>query len=284
MESSAAAGRRSPERSVRAASRRTRSATSPTSSSASPPRRRATRLAATLGVIAAVGASACSRRRYVVSFFPMLCIAAAYYYLNRADPDCGTTFTWVTQGDGPEERLDGGWAIIVADMPRDAEPGLRRRALHLPARRLGRGGHPTSGPCSPSDRLDHRHDLDLLGRRRALGAHAADPALDRGRHARAVRGRGAVKVYTGDPPGSIEPALSWFNPFDDRRSRALTGGVLLGDLHLLGLGLVGWRSTRRPRTRPRARASPPIVSTLILVGDLRARHDRGAGFRGHQAR
>jgi len=28
----------------------------------------------------------------LVSFVPMLLIAAAYKYLNRADPDCGTTF------------------------------------------------------------------------------------------------------------------------------------------------------------------------------------------------
>ena len=36
----------------------------------------------------------------IVSFLPMLCIAAAYYYMNRADPDCGTTFAWVTQRAG----------------------------------------------------------------------------------------------------------------------------------------------------------------------------------------
>ena len=42
----------------------------------------------------------------LVAFVPMLFIAAAYYYLNRADPDCGTTFTWVTRAIGPEDRLD----------------------------------------------------------------------------------------------------------------------------------------------------------------------------------
>ena len=41
----------------------------------------------------------------IVAFLPMLCIAAAYYYMNRADPDCGTTFTWVTQAMGPEDGL-----------------------------------------------------------------------------------------------------------------------------------------------------------------------------------
>ena len=52
----------------------------------------------------------------IVSFFPMLCIAAAYYYMNRADPDCGTTFTWVSKAMGPKSGWTAGWAIIVADI------------------------------------------------------------------------------------------------------------------------------------------------------------------------
>ena len=46
----------------------------------------------------------------------MLFIAAAYYYLNRADPDCGTTFAWVTRAMGPHAGWMGGWGIIVADV------------------------------------------------------------------------------------------------------------------------------------------------------------------------
>ena len=37
----------------------------------------------------------------------MLLIASAYYYMNRADPDCGTTFTWVTKAMGPYGGLAG---------------------------------------------------------------------------------------------------------------------------------------------------------------------------------
>ena len=46
----------------------------------------------------------------------MLLIASAYYYMNRADPDCGTTFSWVTRAMGPSAGWIGGWAIIVADV------------------------------------------------------------------------------------------------------------------------------------------------------------------------
>ena len=41
----------------------------------------------------------------VLAFVPMLLIALAFKYLNQADPDCGTTFTWATRAFGPVDRL-----------------------------------------------------------------------------------------------------------------------------------------------------------------------------------
>src|SRR4051794_33635530 len=70
-------------------------------------------LAATLGlVIAVVGFQAPAI--LWLAFVPMAFTAASYYYLNRADPDCGTTFSWVTRAMGPSAGWFGGWAIIVA--------------------------------------------------------------------------------------------------------------------------------------------------------------------------
>ncbi len=72
-------------------------------------------LAATLGlIVAAVGFQAPAV--LWVAFVPMLCIASAYLYMNRTDPDCGTTFAWVTKAMGPWAGWMGGWAIIVADV------------------------------------------------------------------------------------------------------------------------------------------------------------------------
>jgi len=66
-------------------------------------------LAATLGFIAAIaGIGTGSPAIMLASFVPMLFIALAYNYMNRADPDCGTTFTWATRAMGPLPRLDGG--------------------------------------------------------------------------------------------------------------------------------------------------------------------------------
>ena len=44
----------------------------------------------------------------------MFFIAFAYRELNRAVPDCGTTFTWATKAFGPWVGWLGGWGVAVA--------------------------------------------------------------------------------------------------------------------------------------------------------------------------
>jgi amino acid transporter len=72
-------------------------------------------LAATLGFITAVVAFH-APAIMLLSFIPMLLIASAYYYMNRADPDCGTSFTWVTRAMGPRLGWLTGWVIVAADV------------------------------------------------------------------------------------------------------------------------------------------------------------------------
>ncbi len=52
----------------------------------------------------------------LAAFVPMACIAAAFYYLNKADPDCGTNFTWGVRAFGPKAGWIAGWGCIVADL------------------------------------------------------------------------------------------------------------------------------------------------------------------------
>ena len=69
-------------------------------------------LAAVLaGIVVAVGLEAPAS--LIVSFIPMFLIAASFYYMNRADPDCGTTFTWVTRALGPWAGWIAGWAVTM---------------------------------------------------------------------------------------------------------------------------------------------------------------------------
>lgn len=52
----------------------------------------------------------------LLAFIPMFFIAIAYQQLNKAEPDCGTTFTWATRAFGPWAGWIGGWGIIAADV------------------------------------------------------------------------------------------------------------------------------------------------------------------------
>ena len=69
-------------------------------------------LAAVIGAITAL-AGVNAPGVLLASFVPMALIATAFLYLNRVDPDCGTTFSWVTRAMGPWFGWIGGWAITM---------------------------------------------------------------------------------------------------------------------------------------------------------------------------
>src|ERR1700684_4669534 len=72
-------------------------------------------LAATLFfVVAAVGLK--SPLVAVLAFVPMLLCSIGFSELNKADPDCGTTFIWGTRSFGPSLGWFGGWATGAADI------------------------------------------------------------------------------------------------------------------------------------------------------------------------
>jgi amino acid transporter len=73
-----------------------------------------------------------------------------------------------------------------------------------------------------------------------------------------------VKVYTSHPAHSIQPAASWFNPFDISNLGALNGGILLAVFIYWGWdsGVSVNEETEDSSTAP-GRAA--IVSTFVLV-------------------
>ena len=77
-------------------------------------------LAASLGVVAAAVAFQ-TPAALLVAFVPMFLIAGSYYSMNRVDPDCGTTFTWVTKGLWTDSRLDFRLGALACRHPRDGE-------------------------------------------------------------------------------------------------------------------------------------------------------------------
>ena len=72
-------------------------------------------LAATLFfVVAAVGLK--SPLVAVLAFVPMLLCSIGFSELNKADPDCGTTFIWSARAFGPKTGWAGGWGVVAADV------------------------------------------------------------------------------------------------------------------------------------------------------------------------
>src|ERR1035437_1185276 len=74
-------------------------------------------LAATLGfIVADEGVATHAPAVLLAAFVPMLLVALGYRYMNRADPDAGTTFAWTTRAFGPGMGWMNGWAIFLADV------------------------------------------------------------------------------------------------------------------------------------------------------------------------
>jgi amino acid transporter len=72
-------------------------------------------LAATAAfLIVAVGLA--SPAAILVGFVPVLCIAIAYYYLNRQDPNCGASYSWVSRTLNPYVGWVSGWIQLAANV------------------------------------------------------------------------------------------------------------------------------------------------------------------------
>ena len=220
-------------------------------------------LAATLGFLAlAVGVF--TPAVLWVSFIPMLLVAVAYYYLNRADPDCGTTFSWVTRAMGPQLGWIGGWAIVVADvivMANLAEIAGSYTFLLFGATHAAASTFWVTfvgviwivimtAIVTVGIELSARTQWFLLAAEYTILIIFAVVAL--------------VKVYTQSPPGSVHPAWSWFNPFHIPSLNALIAGVLLAIFIYWGWdsGVTVNEETENSTHAPGVAA---VVSTVFLV-------------------
>jgi len=221
-------------------------------------------LAASLGlVVAAVGLQAPAIM--FLAFLPMLFIAGAYYYLNRADPDCGTTFSWVTRAMGPQAGWMGGWGIIVADIIVMAN--LAQIAGKYTFLLFGADGVAESKlwvtaagvvfiavltwVCYVGIEASARTQYYLLGAEIVTLVIFAAVALGR--------------VWFGNVEGSVTPTLNWLNPFAINDLSGLTAGILVAVFIYWG-----WDSTVTVNEETADSSRTPgvaaIISTLILVG------------------
>ena len=200
----------------------------------------------------------------LASFVPMLLVAGAFAALNRDEPDCGTTFAWVSRSLGPWAGWIGGWAVTMTGVlviGSLAEVGVRFSLLAV-----GLDGWAESGPavralavglillmtalCVLGTELSSRVQNGLI-----LAQTGALLVLVVVAGVRGVRG--------DSPLGALTPSWDWFDPFG-AGGATLTGGLLLGVF-----AYWGWESavnlseeTRNPRTAPGLAA---VLSTVLLL-------------------
>jgi amino acid transporter len=171
-------------------------------------------LAATLGfIVADPGVATHAPGVLLAAFVPIFLVALAYRYLNKADPDSGTTFAWTTRAFGPGAGWINGWAIFLADVLVMASLAYIAATYtfklfdwswaetHTGAALVGSilWIMLMTWICHRGIELSARIQQVLLSFEVVMLAIFAIVAL--------------VDVYTGNPSHSIEPQASWFNPF-----------------------------------------------------------------------
>ncbi|MBW4031775.1 MAG: APC family permease [Acidobacteria bacterium] len=232
-------------------------------------------LAASLGFIVASGGALLAGKQapgvVLLAFVPMFFIAVSYQELNRAEPDCGTTFTWATRAFGSVTGWMGGWGIIVADIIVMAN--LAQIAGSYSFTLIGEFGVPGAADlgnnvlwstlaglawiaimtwiCYRGIEISARLQYVLLSIEVIVLIMFAVFAL--------------VRVYSGNAESySLIPQWSWFNPF------TLDFGGVLAPAMLTAIFIYwGWDSavsvneeTSNPEKTP-GRAA--VISTLLLL-------------------
>jgi amino acid transporter len=203
----------------------------------------------------------------VLAFVPMLFCSIGYSELNKADPDCGTTFTWATRAFGPRSGWAGGWAIVAADvlvMASLAQVAGQYGFLLFNAN--GIGSNPTSGwvllvgvlwivvmtyICYRGIEVSANFQKVLLAIELSMLVILSITAL--------------VKVGTGSAPaGHLTPSLSWFNPFHITNFSAFAAGIILMVFIYWGWDTaVAVNEETKDKTKTPGRAA--ILSTVILL-------------------
>lgn len=222
-------------------------------------------LAATVGFMVAVGGIGVHNPAVViVSFIPMLFIAWAYQYMNEVDPDCGTSFSWISRAISPEFGLIIGWIVIVSDIVVNANQAQIAGSYGFQL--FGRDGMANSTfdvivlgglfiilltwICWRGIELSARTQQILLGFEMTTLIIFAVVAL--------------VKTYADSPKHSMHVTLNWFNPFSVSIG-ALISGMLLGVFLYWGwdTGVSVNEESENANSGPGRSA---VTSTLVLIG------------------
>jgi amino acid transporter len=222
-------------------------------------------LAATLGfVVVLIGVR--SPIVTLLAFVPMLLISFAYNELNKADPDCGTTFTWATRAFNPRVGWMGGWAIVAADVLVMASLAqIAGQYIFLLFNNKSIGGVASSGwvlllgigwiiamtvICYVGIEISANFQKALLGIEVVMLVTLSVVAL--------------VKVGNGSAPvGHLVPSWSWFNPVGGSFTDFVDGLTLMLFIYWGWDTAVSVNEETKDKARTPGRAA--VISTIILL-------------------
>ena len=206
------------------------------------------------------------------AFVPMACIAAAFYYLNKADPDCGTNFTWGVRAFGPKAGWIAGWGCIVADlviMPNLA--GVSGQYLVLLFSETAADNiylTTTIGIlfiiamtwiCWKGIELSARSQVLLLGTELVvLAVFAVD------RHRQVAAATASRRTVDGTTYHSVKPSLSWMSPSGLNSSAIIAGLVVAVFIYWGWDTCVSVNEEAKDSSRTPGRAA--VLSTVVLLG------------------
>jgi amino acid transporter len=222
-------------------------------------------LAATVGFLVLISSMGFhSPAVIIVSFIPMLFIAWAYKAMNAVDPDCGTSFSWVTRAMGPGIGWVVGWTVLVSDIVVNANQAQIAGSYGFQLFGLNAAANSTldvtilgvvfivllTWICWKGIELSARTQQLLLGFEMTILILFAVVAI--------------IKVYASPGPHSTGISLAWFNPF------GVSAGTLVSGM-LLGVFLYwGWDTGVSVNEESQNSSSGPgraaVVSTVILIG------------------
>jgi amino acid transporter len=221
-------------------------------------------LAAVIGTIVVI-AGFQAPGALLASFVPMFLIAAAFYYMNKADQDAGTTFSWVTRALGPWLGWIGGWAVITT-------------GILVVGSLADVGARYTYELFGADDLAASKTAVMLLAvayivvmtaiciRGTELTADLQDVMIVLQVGALLLfAGVALYKVYDGSAPeGSSKPELSWLSPFAIDSTSTLVSALLIGVFIYWG-----WESavnlTEETRDSAKAPGTAAVLSTVILL-------------------
>ena len=220
-------------------------------------------LAAVIGpIVALVGVYAPGV--LLASFVPMLLIASAFYFLNKADQDCGTTFSWVTRAMGPWFGWIGGWAIAMTGVL--VVGSLADTAVRFGLLTAGLDDLAENTPVVVA------LTVVVIAVMAAVCVIGTDVSA-RFQNALILLQVLSLLVFAGVAIGrvvagtssldSLTPSLTWLNPFAEGGA-ALTAGLLLGVFVYWG-----WESavnlTEETEDSETAPGRAGIFSTVVLL-------------------